>query len=163
MSIRSASVQSRWWVAGGLCAAWMAGFFQMSGVAQAEPKTSKAANAGQHNAATKDTPAARAAPSSTQEKVIYTFQDDNSLQQFTELWQQRQGILVRLSVLQAYLSEEQAGLEELNEKVSSAYHMNMDALGNYVLDTDRKLIVERPGAPAAAPASPAPTAPAAQP
>ena len=123
------------------------------GLAQAEqqkPQSAPAAAAA---------PAAQsAAPAAAGKHILYTFPDEASLKAFTELWGQRQGIFVRLSVLQAYTSEERAALTDVDQKLSTTYHMNMDALANYALDTDRKVLIERP-APAQAPA---PSAPALQ-
>jgi len=83
-----------------------------------------------------------------EEKIVYTFEDDEALRQFTDLWQQRQSIILRMTVLQAYWNEEQAALAELNNVLTSQYHT--DATKNYVLDGDRRVLIERevPAAPA---------------
>ena len=94
-----------------------------------------------------------AAPASApEERVVHTFKDEQELQHFVELWQQRQGILVRLSVLQAYLGEEQAGLAELERQLGETYHLNLQALDRTVIDLEKRVIVEH----AQPPAPPAP-------
>ncbi len=93
------------------------------------------------------------------EKIAYTFKDDAELQAFTQLWQQRQGILVRMTVLKGYWDQEEAGLAELNTKVAADYQL--DSAKNYSLDTQRRVLIERelpaqaPVTPAAQPAAPA--------
>ncbi len=86
-------------------------------------------------------------------KVAYTFQDDASLNEFQELWRQRQGLMLRLSVLQAYWDEEQAALAELDQQLASKYQL--DLTKNYIYDNERGAIVEQePPQPPAPPASP---------
>ena len=75
--------------------------------------------------------------------IVHTFTDDAELKAFSELWQQRQGILLRMSVLRAYLKEEQAALDELNGSLASKYGLDLNK--NYVYDSARKAIVEAPG------------------
>jgi hypothetical protein len=97
-------------------------------------------------------PAAAAEAPAPEERVVHTFKDEQELQRFVELWQQRQGILVRLSVLQAYVGEEQAGLAELQRQLGETYHLNLQALDRTVIDLEKRVIVER----AQPPAPPAP-------
>ena len=91
-------------------------------------------------------------------KVMYTFEDDAKLKAFAELWQERQAILLRMSVLRSYWDEEQVSLNQLNSRVASEYHL--DVTKNYMFDSKRRAIVERE--PAAPPAPSAPATPSAQ-
>lgn len=99
--------------------------------------------------------AAKPAAPAVQEKVVHTFEDEAKMQEFAGLWQQRQGILLRLGVLQAYANQEQAALTQINEALVKEY--NLEASKNYSLDTERKALVERE-APAADGGSPQPSA-----
>ena len=73
-------------------------------------------------------------------KIAYTFKDDTEIQEFMKLSQQRQGIFLRMTVLQAYFSQERAALEELNNKIASMY--KLDSTKNYSLDNQRRALVE---------------------
>ncbi len=42
-----------------------------------------------------------AANAAKAEKVVFTFENDEKMREFTKLWQQRQGIVVGMSVLQS--------------------------------------------------------------
>lgn len=86
-----------------------------------------------------------------EEKVVYTFPDDAKIQEFAERWQQRQATVIRLSVLQAYLNQEQTNATQLNEKLAADYQV--DVTKNYFLDGQRKVLLERPTPPE--PAQPA--------
>ncbi|HBH97166.1 MAG TPA: hypothetical protein DDX89_05170 [Candidatus Omnitrophica bacterium] len=86
-------------------------------------------------------PAAAAGP----ETVAFTFGDDAQMQQFAQVWGQRQGVLTRMAVLQAYWNQEQAGLTQLNQEMLSKY--NLDVNKNYSLDTNRKVLIEQPLTP----------------
>ena len=91
------------------------------------------------------------------EKVAYTFTDEATMQGFTKLQQQRQGVFVRMTVLQSYFNEEQAQLAELNSKLAKEY--GLDVSKNYSLDAQRRVIIERetppvPPASATVPAAP---------
>ena len=93
------------------------------------------------------TPAAPAAgaPAAGPETIAFTFADDAQMQQFAQTWGQRQGVLTRMAVLQAYWNQEQAGLTQLNQELLSKY--NLDVNKNYTLDTNRKALVEQPLTP----------------
>jgi len=80
-----------------------------------------------------------------QEKVAFTFTDDAQMQAFAELWQQRQVVLTRMAVLQAYLDQEQAGLAQVNQQLLSQF--NLDVNKNYTLNTARKVLIEQEPAP----------------
>ena len=85
-------------------------------------------------------------------KIAYTFQTDEAMRQFAALSQQRQGILLRLSVLRAYAGEEQANLMELDQRFAKEY--GLDVTKSYMLDSRRRVLIEQEAPP------PAPTAPA---
>ncbi|MBI3996562.1 MAG: hypothetical protein HY352_02775 [Candidatus Omnitrophica bacterium] len=90
-------------------------------------------------------PAAAAQPAS--EKIVYTFENQDKMLEFTKIWQRRQGVVVRMTVLQAYWEQERADLDELNKKLSTDYQL--DVTKNYSLDTDRRVLIEREAPPAA--------------
>ncbi len=75
------------------------------------------------------------------ERAVYTFADEAKMREFAAIWQQRQALLVRMSVLQAYWDEERAALGTLNEQLQKTY--SLDVSKSYVLDTDRRVLVER--------------------
>lgn len=104
-----------------------------------------------------------AAPTSGEETIAYTFSDEAQMQEFGQLWRQHQEVRIRMAVLQGYLTQEQAALAQLNQQFLSKY--NLDVTKNYSLDTDRKVILERPASatpepgaqPALQPAAPSAT------
>ena len=69
-----------------------------------------------------------------------------------------------MSVLRAYVGEEQAALREIDDKLASKYGLDI-MKKNYTYDSTRKALIEAPTPPpappaakqAAAPASPAPS------
>ena len=88
------------------------------------------------------TPQAPSGPPATQaDKVIFTFKDDAQIEEFTQLWQQHRSLLTRLAVLQAYWSEEQASLAQLNQQLLAKY--NLDLNKSYRLDANRKALIEQ--------------------
>lgn len=88
-----------------------------------------------------------------EEKIAYTFPDDAKMQQFLQLWQQRQASVLRITVLQSYLSEEQGRLNTLNQQLSADY--TMDVAKSYKLDDQQRVLIEIPTPPAqGAPLSP---------
>ena len=88
------------------------------------------------------------------EKIAHTFPDDAKMGEFKKTWQQRQGVLVRMSVLQAYWNEEQALLDQLNHTLSSDY--GLDTAKSYALDGARRVLIEQetPPAPPSAASNP---------
>lgn len=80
-----------------------------------------------------------------EERAAFTFTDEAQMQQFAQLWQQRQGMITRMAVLQAYFSQEQASLAQVNQLLLSQY--NLDVTKNYTLDPQRKVLIEREAAP----------------
>lgn len=111
------------------------------------------------SAAVPKAPAARPATPAGQsagEQIVYTFQNDEQMRAFTNLWQQRQGIVVRMTVLESYWREEQRVMTQINNRLAIDY--KLDTTKNYMLDPDRRVLVERePSSPS--PASPASSAP----
>ncbi len=107
--------------------------------------------------------AAPSAPASTpgQAAPAYTFKDDTELAEFSTLWQQRQGVLLRMSVLRAYVGEEQTALREINDKMASNYGLDMKK--NYTYDSIHKTLVEAPTPPPAPSSAAAEQAPASAP
>jgi len=96
-------------------------------------------------------PTAKVSPSGVdqtgKEKIVYTFSDDAKMSEFTNLWRQRQAVILRMTVLQSYWNEEQTVLKQLNEKFTTDY--KLDVAKNYVLDDKRRVLIERelpPGA-----------------
>lgn len=134
---------------------WVAGVAVVMGVMACGAESAK-----DKNKAAQPAPAAPDANApAADEKVAYTFTDDAKIQEFAQLWQQRQGTLVRMTVLQSYLSQEQADLAKLNQTITSTY--KLDPSKSYFLDAKRRVLIERdlpvdgPDAQSAAPA-PAP-------
>jgi len=84
-------------------------------------------------------------------KVAYTFSDDAAMRKFAEQSQQRQAVLVRMSVLRAYWTEEQAKLMEMDKRFAADY--GLDVTKSYMLDTRRRVLIEQNAPAAAAPAS----------
>lgn len=124
---------------------WVGGIVVVGGIAvwalqaQEQQANPPAAQAPAQPAQTAEVPPA--AP----ETVAFTFTDDPQMQQFAQTWGQRQGVLTRMAVLQAYWNQEQAGLTQLNQELLSKY--NLDVNKNYTLDTDRKALIEQPLTP----------------
>ena len=139
---------------------WLSGQNRPSATAVAEPASSQAASAQPAQSAK---PASGGAPA---EKLVYTFENEEKMKEFETLWRKRQAAIVRMTVLQSYWNEEQAGLVELNNKLTTSYQV--DITKNYSLDTQRRVLIEReeapqpPEAPVAPTAKASPSAPAPQ-
>lgn len=88
------------------------------------------------------------------EKIAFTFSEDEQMQQFALLWQQRQLISTRMAVLQNYWNLEQGNLTDVNKQLLEKF--NLDVNKNYALDADRKVLVEREAVPPSAPLDQAP-------
>ncbi|MBI1991640.1 MAG: hypothetical protein HYS71_00165 [Candidatus Omnitrophica bacterium] len=84
-------------------------------------------------------PQASMAPATTG-RVAHTFADEASVQAFVALWQQRQGILVRLAMLEDYGKNEQLTLQQLDSSLRSQYAL--DPEGRYTIDTDQRAILK---------------------
>ena len=117
----------------------------------AKSQTAAAAAPSKPTAGQAGAPAAGAGESSKDGKVAYTFENDEKMRQFAALSQQRQGILLRLSVLRAYAGEEQANLMELDQRFAKEY--GLDVTKSYMLDPRRRVLLEQE-APPAAPTTP---------
>lgn len=112
---------------------------------------SKAAPASHAAAPTAKPEAGLADESATAGKVAYTFPDDAAMRKFAEQSQQRQAILLRMSVLRAYWTEEQANLMEMDKRFAADY--GLDVTKSYLLDARRRALIEQnmpatPGVPA---------------
>ena len=77
--------------------------------------------------------------------VVHTFADQTEMEQFAQVWRQRQAALARSAVLESYLSQEQQALKQISEELLNKYHLNVDKA--YTLDTERKALLEREGPP----------------
>lgn len=99
-----------------------------------------------------------ATPEAEEGTVVHTFADEQELQAFGNLWQQRQGSGVRLAVLKSFWDEEDADLTKLNSTLTETY--TLDVAKNYTLDAQRRVIIERPAPPAPPAADALPGAPA---
>ena len=91
-----------------------------------------------------------------QGRTVFTFSDDAQMQEFARLWNQREGVLARIAVLQRYWNQEQSELAVFNQQLLSQYHV--DANHSYSLDTDRKALIEHaltPDSPTPPPSGPA--------
>ncbi len=104
-----------------------------------------------------DAPAtpAQAPATAAPETLVHTFTDEEQMKAFAELWRQRQNATLRMSVLQSYWNEEQAVISQLNEKLKQDFQV--DSSKSYSLDTQRRVLLERPAepvTPAAAPSKP---------
>ncbi len=115
--------------------------------------TASAADAKKAEAATPAAPAQPAQPAAAakpgSEKIVYTFENQDKMMEFTKVWQRRQGVVVRMTVLQAYWEQERADLDQLNKTISTDY--KLDVTKNYSLDTDRRVLIERELPPAQEP------------
>ena len=82
---------------------------------------------------------------------VFTFATDEEMQEFAKIWQQRQGALSRMAMLQNYWNQEQDAVKRITEELASRYHL--DATKAYSLDIPRKALIEvERGEPAAPPA-----------
>ena len=88
-------------------------------------------------------------PAPAEGKAVFTFADEAQMQQFAQLWQQRQAILTRMAVLKSYWDQEQPTLAQLDQQLLTQY--NLDVNKNYSLDPDRRVLLEQPTPPAVAP------------
>ena len=128
------------------CGIWISGIAMVLGLGGPWSSTALA-EAAKKEQAEKKTEAAPAPKA--EEKVAFTFENNAKMEEFTKLWQQRQGMIVRMTVLQAYWNEEQAGLAQLNNKLTADY--KLDATKNYSLDAKRRVLIEREAAPVSLP------------
>jgi hypothetical protein len=90
------------------------------------------------------------------EKVVFTFDADEKMNEFTTVWQQRQAMILRMTVLQSFWNEEQVRLAQLNKQLSDDY--KVDVSKNYYLDGQRRVLIERE-APPQVPQTASPTQP----
>ena len=111
------------------------------------------------------TPDAAATPqeagSKAPEHVVYTFESDERMKEFAGLWQKRQTMLLRMSVLKSYWEQEQDALTQLSKNLATDYHLDLSK--SYTLDAQRRMILEREAPAAAGAASAAPAGAASSP
>lgn len=91
------------------------------------------------------------------ETIVHTFENEAKLQEFKQLWEQRQAVILRMTVLKAYWDNEQTTRTKLNDLFAQEYHL--DPSKDYVLDAKRNVILEReapPEPPTSAAAPPTP-------
>ena len=79
-------------------------------------------------------------------KVVYTFKDETGVREFAQLWQQRQGGLLRQAMIQSYWNGEQANLAKINDQLKAEY--GIDPAKRYMLKTDQRTLVEEAAPPA---------------
>lgn len=72
-------------------------------------------------------------------RVVFTFKDDEQMRAFATLWAQRERSMARLGTLQEYWAQEQRDLARLQQRLAE---YQVDAAKSYVLDPDRKVLVE---------------------
>jgi len=89
-------------------------------------------------------------------ETVYTFDDDAAMQVFTNMWQQRQGINIRMHVLESYWSSEQAVLTQANQQLAELYGIDINK--NYFLDSERQVLIETETPPPPAPSAEIPDA-----
>ncbi len=78
-------------------------------------------------------------------KVVYTFKDQDELQQFTQFFRVKQDIITRLAVLQTYAAQEGANLEQINGQLFLKF--KVDPNKSYSLDAEKRVLAERPTPP----------------
>ena len=87
----------------------------------------------------------------TAEKILYTFAGEVEVREFLTLWQQRQGMLTRMSVLEWYWNREQAIRAKLVDKLIDDYRV--DPMKDYALDRQQRLLIERQSSPSSQPSA----------
>ncbi len=92
--------------------------------------------------------AAAAPAASPAEKIAYTFPDEEKMREFTELWQKRQSVAVRMAVLKDYWADEETSITKFNKDLQSQY--GFDPAKNYSIDTQKRVLTERKAPEAAA-------------
>ena len=96
-------------------------------------------------AAATPTPPTKAASEPPPGKSVHTFADEKEMEQFAQVWRQRQAAMLRSDVLGSYLKQEQQTLNQINEELLSKY--SLDVSKAYTLDTEHKTLIEREGPP----------------
>ena len=101
--------------------------------------------------------AAKKAEPKADEKIVYTFKDDEELKQFSQMFVAKQNVLTRMAVLQQYLGLEQENLKQVNGQLFLQY--KVDPEKNYTLDGEKRVLRERLTPPPAAPSAARPAKP----
>ena len=76
-------------------------------------------------------------------KTVHTFADQTEMEQFAQVWRQRQAALARSAVLESYLAQEQQTLKQINEELMSKYSLDVNKA--YTLDAEHKVLLEHEG------------------
>lgn len=98
-------------------------------------------------------PEATTTPLATEgESIVYQFGDEAKMREFASVWQSRQKTLLRMAVLRAYWENEQAGATALSTQLETQYHLN--PAGNYILNAEKRVLMERPASAAGTDAAP---------
>lgn len=132
-----------WWVVGIGCIGIV-----LSTTAAAKEKAPK----NKPPVAPSEAPAPQAEAPKAPERVVFTFENDDRMKEFAALWQKRQAMLLRMSVLKSYWEQEQEMLNQLSKTLAADYHL--DLTKSYTLDAPRRMILEREVPSAAAPTAP---------
>jgi len=90
--------------------------------------------------------------------VIHTFEDEAKMGEFTRLWERRQAIILRMRVLQSYWSDDKALLAQLDTALNEQYQL--DTAKHYILDPEKRTLVEQEAPPGAQPVQMQPNVPA---
>ena len=88
---------------------------------------------------------AKAAEQAPQGKSVHTFADQTEMEQFAQIWRQRQAALARSAVLESYIAQEQQALKQINEELMTKYSLDVNKA--YTLDAEHKVLLEREGPP----------------
>ena len=99
---------------------------------------------------------AKPADQPAEHKAVYTFKDQEELQEFSKLVFIKQNVLTRIAVLQAYAAQEASNLEQINGQLFLKF--KLDPNKSYTLDAEKRVLTERPTPPPAPAAAVAPAA-----
>ena len=107
------------------------------------------------------TPPSKVASEPPPGKSVHAFADEAEMEQFAQVWRQRQAAMARSAVLESYLTQEQQTLKQINEELLSKYSLDINKA--YTLDTEHKTLIEREGPPPGQPPGTAAGSASAQP
>ena len=77
-----------------------------------------------------------------EENVVHRFESDAEIQEFANLWQPREGVRLRMAILQGYWNGEQGVLAQVTDQLNSDY--DLDSNQNYFLDSEQRVLREQP-------------------
>ena len=81
-------------------------------------------------------------PAADEPKLIYSFESDEELAEFEQLYIAKQATFGRMGVLQAYFGMEQNNLTEIDKQLNEKFGFTMDPSKMYDLNRDTKQISE---------------------